>query len=134
MLGLKPFITFNGNCEEALHYYKNTLDGAIPSLMYFEEGPIDVPEEYKKKVMYAEFNFGDSSFMASDRNPESPYTEGNNISLSFGTTDLETTEKWFAGLAKEGSVLMNLQDTFWGARFGMVADKYGINWMFNCEM
>ena len=134
MLVLKSFITFTGNCEEAMNYYKDMLQGEILSLMHFEEGPMDVPEDFKGKVMYTEFKFGECAFMASDKMPDGSLTVGNNISLSIGTTDLEMTEKWFNNLAADGQVTMPLQDTFWGARFGTLTDKFGINWMFNCEM
>jgi PhnB protein len=134
MLGLKPFLTFSGNCEEAVNYYRDKLDGEILSMMHFGEGPMDVPEAYKKKVMYSEFKFGDCKFMASDNSPGGKLTMGNNISMSVGTTDLKKIEKWFNNLAKDGKVTMPLQDTFWGARFGMLTDKFGIQWMFNCEL
>lgn len=134
MLGLKPFITFSGNCEEALNYYKERLQGEILSLMRFEGAPMEIPEELKQKVMYSEFKFGDCAFMASDQMRPEELKAGNNISLSIGTTDLALTEKWFNSLARDGIVKMPLQDTFWGARFGIVTDKYGINWMFNCEL
>lgn len=134
MLGLKPFITFSGNCEEAMKYYKEKLKGEITSMMHFDEGPMDVPEDFKKKIMYSELEFGDCAFMASDHMPNVNLTVGDNISLSIGTTDIETTESWFNSLAEDGKVTMPLQDTFWGARFGMLTDKYGINWMFNCEL
>ena len=84
--------------------------------------------------MYTEFKFGDCAFMASDNTPESSVTVGNNISMSIGTNDLDKTEKWFNSLAEEGKVTMPLQDTFWGARFGTLTDKFGIHWMFNCEL
>ena len=134
MTGLQPYITFNGNCEEAMNYYKSKLHGEILSMMHFDEGPMDVPEGFKKKIMHSELKFGDFAFMASDNTPDKNLNVGNNIAMSVGTTDLEATEKWFNNLAADGKVTMPLQDTFWGARFGMVIDKFGINWMFNCEI
>lgn len=133
MEGLQPYITFLGNCEEALKYYQENLDGKIHTLMHFEEAPMEVSEEVKKKVMHSEFKFDNYAFMAADTTPERSTSVGNNISLGLGTTNLEKTEKWFNNLAKEGTVTMPLQKTFWGATFGIVTDKYGINWMFNCE-
>lgn len=133
MEGLHPFISFNGNCEEALRYYKEKLHGNIISLMHFEESPMDVPPEFKKKVMFAEFRFGNHAILASDTQPGKPVHSGNNISLSVGTTNLEQTESWFQALSHDGKVHMPMQKTFWGAHFGMLTDKYGIQWMFNCE-
>ncbi len=134
MLGLKPYVMFNGNCEEAMNYYKDKLKGEILSLMRFEDSPMDTPKEFKKKVMHSQFKFEECEFMASDAMPQGNVTVGNNISLSVGVNDVKKIEMWFNSLAADGKVTMPLQDTFWGAKFGMLTDKFGINWMFNCEL
>jgi len=130
---LHPFISFSGNCEEAMNYYKNKLGGEILALMHFDEGPMEIPSECKKNVMFCELKFGNCTILASDKMPGTELTVGDNIALSIRTSNLEITEKWFKTLSEEGFVKMPLQDTFWGARFGMLTDKFGINWMFNCE-
>lgn len=134
MQGLKPYITFTGNCKEAMEFYKETLGGEILTLMHFDEGPMEVPENFKKKVMHCEFKFDDNMLMASDATPDTNLTTGNNVTLAVGTNDLDKTETWFNNLAADGKVTMPLQEAFWGATFGMLTDKFGINWMFNCEM
>ena len=53
------------------------------------------------------------------------------MSLSLKFTDLETIEKTFTALSEGGHITMPMQDTFWGARFGMTKDKFGVPWMFN---
>ena len=134
MLGLIPFISFEGNCEEAMNYYKEKLGGEISSMMRFKDGPVAVSEEKKNHVMYVEFTFDEGSFMASDTMGDQSVTEGNNVSLSIGLKDLDKMETYFNNLAVDGTVTMPLQDTFWSARFGTLTDKYGIHWMFNCEL
>jgi PhnB protein len=57
---------------------------------------------------------------------------GNNISLDIDMTDLTEQAKIFEALAKDGKIDMPLQDTFWGAKYGMLTDRYGIHWMLNC--
>jgi PhnB protein len=70
--------------------------------------------------------------MASDASPGKTYGEGS-ISLSLGTNDLADAERVFNRLAEGGNVEMPLTDMFWGARFGMLTDKFGIDWMINCR-
>jgi len=60
--------------------------------------------------------------------------QGNNVSLSIQTDDTIQLEKLFNSLSEGGKVTMPLADAFWGARFGMFIDKFGIHWMFNCEL
>jgi len=56
-----------------------------------------------------------------------------NIAMSLDFSDLDEQEKVFAALAEGGSIMMPLEDTFWGAKFGMLTDKFGIEWMLNCN-
>jgi PhnB protein len=131
---LQPYLTFGGNCEEALNFYKETLKGEIAMLSYFDSAQMEVPEAYKKKVMHSVLQLDKATVMASDSLPDHPLTIGNNISLSLNFEELDQMETAFKNLSAGGKVTMPLQDTFWGARFGMLTDQFGINWMFNCEL
>jgi PhnB protein len=134
MTQLNPYLTFTGNCEEVINFYKNCLDGEIISMNYFEGAPMKVPEDYKKKVMHVSLKFEGGVIMASDTLPDNKVVTGSNISLSIGLDDLKKTDEYFNKLSEGGKIIMPLQDTFWGARFGMLTDKFGINWMVNCEL
>ncbi|MCB0721420.1 MAG: VOC family protein [Ignavibacteriae bacterium] len=131
MYKIIPYLTFNGNCEEAMNFYKDALDGEIEAMMNFEGAPMEVPEDYKSKVMHSTLKAGDLTLMASDSMPGQPFTAGNNISLSLNFDNEDDQKKTFDNLSAGGNVTMPLQDTFWGAKFGMCTDKFGINWMFN---
>ncbi|KAA5546692.1 VOC family protein [Adhaeribacter rhizoryzae] len=130
---VQPYLTFRGNCEEAFNFYKEALSGEIPMLSYFESAPMDVPEAYKKKILHAILKLGQAIIMASDSLPDHPVTIGNNVTLSLNFENIAQLETAFTNLSAGGQVTMPLQDTFWGAQFGMLTDKFGINWMFNCE-
>jgi PhnB protein len=133
-MNLIPYLTFNGNCEDAMNFYKKCLDGEIIGLQYFEAAQgMPVPESHKKKVMHSTLKFGNSTLMASDTMPDNSYAIGSNVSLSVDEKDFEKVQKSFNALAEGGKVTMPLQETFWGARFGMLTDKYGFRWMFNCD-
>ena len=83
--------------------------------------------------MHAVLDLGPSVIMLSDTMPNAPANTGGNvhITLDFDNPDEMATK--FDALAAGGKVTMPLQNTFWNARFGMLTDAYGINWMFNCE-
>lgn len=131
MKRLQVYLFFNGNCEAALNFYRECLDGEIVSLQTFEGSPMAVPEHYQKKVMHAEFKAGEITFMASDGGPDKSPQIGDNISLVLDFSDPAVQSATFERLAEGGTVTMPLQDTFWGSTFGMLIDKFGINWMFN---
>jgi PhnB protein len=133
---LEPYLFFPGNCEEALNFYKEVFRGQIEDISRMKDVPKDaggppVTPETAEKVMHASFKSPGVSFMASDASPGKTYGEGA-ISLSLGTSDLAEATRVFNALAAGGNVEMPLADMFWGATFGMLTDKYGIDWMINC--
>ncbi len=134
MTNLNPYLSLPGNCEEAINFYKDCLDGEILSINYFEGSPMKVPEDFKKKVMHVSMKFEGGIIMASDSPPDHKVIEGNNVSLSIGLDDVKKADEYFNKLSAGGKVLMPMNDTFWGARFGMFIDKFGINWMINCDL
>jgi PhnB protein len=130
---LIPYVTFNGNCEEAINFYKDSIGGQIITIGRYEDSPMDVKEENKKKILHSRIQIGDYLLMASDSMPERAPLVGNNISLSIEWDDAAAMETAYTKLSEGGKKTMPLGDMFWGARFGMLTDKFGIHWMFNCE-
>jgi PhnB protein len=133
MKGFNPYLTFPGNCREALNYYKQCFNGEIESIQTFGDAKMGGGAD-ANKIMHSVFRAGSIFFMASDSAPDQPVPAGNNFTLNIDFEDPATQAKVFNKLGEGGSVNMPLQDTFWGARFGMLTDKFGINWMFNCEL
>src|SRR5918993_1465199 len=129
---LTPYLMFNGNCEEALNFYSTTIGGEIKHLSRYEGSPAEEMSDDKQKVMHATFAGRGITFMASDG--AQPVRNNGNIYLCIDFKDSGAMENVFNSLGEGGNVTMPLQDTFWGARFGMLTDKFGINWMFNSEM
>jgi len=133
MKEINTYLTFDGNCRDAMKFYERCF-GAKLELMPFSEGPGQVPPEAKDRVMHAKLSKGSVVLlMASDTMPGMAFRQGNNFSVCLQCESLEEIERLFAAVGEEGKVTMALQDTFWGARFGMVTDRFGINWMFNFE-
>ncbi|MBD0288075.1 MAG: VOC family protein [Flavisolibacter sp.] len=132
---LTPYIMFNGNCEEALNFYAQAFNGEIKDLMRFEGSPVANMSADKQKIMHAHFAVnGNSIFMAADGGQgEANATKGGMVHLSINFNNASEQERVFNALSEGGQVSMPLQDTFWGARFGMLMDKFGVNWMFNYD-
>ncbi len=133
MEAIVPYLNFNGNAAEALAFYSVALDGKILFQQTFGETQMPHDASMKDKIMHATFQADKLTFMVSDCAPGHEATRGTNISLSLNFTDALAIDKTFEGLSEAATITMALQDTFWGARFGMLTDKFGINWMFNYD-
>lgn len=131
MEAIIPYLNFNGAAAEALDFYSKALNGEVVYKQTFGESPMESSEEQKNKIMHASFQAGDLHFFVSDSMQGQSVTSGTNLSLSLNFNDADEMNKTFAALSEGGKITMELQDTFWGARFGMLQDKYGFNWMFN---
>ena len=129
---LTTYLTFDGNCRDAMEFYKKCLDAQL-YLMPFSEAPGEVPERAKNRIIHAKLTKGAAVLMASDTMPGMPFQQGNNFSVSVSCESLQEIERLFTAIGVNGKVTMQLQDTFWGARFGMLTDQFGIHWMFNFE-
>ena len=131
---LEPYLFFSGNCEEALNFYKDVFGGEVTSINRWKDAPADMgmPAEHGDRIMHANFKSPSVKFMGADSRPTTQYGEGR-ISLSLGTDNLGEAQRVWDSLAKSGTVEMPFADTFWGAKFGMLTDKFGIDWMINCQ-
>ena len=83
--------------------------------------------------MHAILTSNGVTVMASDAMPNQPITNGNSVSLSINCQSVDEINQLFNSLAEGGQITMPLDDTFWGARFGMLIDKFGTCWMFNYD-
>jgi PhnB protein len=128
---LEPYIFFYGRCEEALEFYKNVLGGTY-DLQRTADTPMaeHVSPEFRNKVMHASFRAPGLAFMASDGREAKPVDpEAGNISLALAAHDRATGDRVFKALAEGGEVKMPLDEAFWGGRFGMLHDRFGLEWM-----
>ncbi len=133
MKAIVTYLNFNGNCREAMKFYQRCLGGEL-SIMPFSEAPGDFPKEAKDRVMHARVTKdGTTLLMASDTMPGSNFVQGTNFSISIDCQGAEETDRLFNAFSENGKIIMPLQDAFWGARFGILRDQFGINWMFNFE-
>ena len=133
MFHLVPYLHFNGEAEEVLNFYKDAFGGEVIMLNRYGDSPMQVNEDWKNKIIHSRLKFGDNIIMISDsHNGQLAFKEGN-IQLSVEVEDEKKIEEVFNKLAEGGKVTMPLAKQFWGAKFGMLQDKFGVNWMFNHE-
>lgn len=132
MTTVQPYVFFGGRCDEALEFYKKAIGAQVDFLMRYKESPHPTPPGmlapgYEDKVMHTTFRVGDSILMASDGCGEKLAFAGFNLALSVATED--EAKKAFDALAEGGQVKMPITKTFWSPAFGMLTDKFGMNWM-----
>lgn len=130
---VNPYITFDGNCKEAMEFYKQAVDGEL-EIMPFDGSPVEVPENYKDRILHSTLKFGAGIVMASDGMPGQAIEMGNSMSISIAVPEEKLADNYFENLSKGGIIIMPYERTFWGAKFGMFKDRFGVNWMINCEI
>jgi|SRR5579863_265429 len=133
-LEMMPYLSFQGNCEEALHFYSDILNGQIEIVSRYDNPAMNVPEDFKNKILHARFSFGSSTLFASDVMPKGqnePLTS--NIALSLGLHDEEAAKNIFDRLSAGGNVHIPFKKQFWGDWHGNFRDRFGIRWMVNCS-
>jgi PhnB protein len=140
MATINPYLNFDDNSEEAFNFYRSVFGGEFATVMRYGEMPgcdeMQLSDADKAKIMHIALPIGnDTVLMASDSIEASgqTHTEGNNFSISVSAGSRDEAERIFKGLADGGKETMPLQDTFWGAYFGMLEDRFKINWMVNYD-
>ncbi len=138
MAAINPYLTFNGNCEDAFNFYLSVFGGEFTYIGRFGEMPSEqpVPEEAKNKVMHVSLPISkETNLLGSDALETFGGVPkmGDNIAISINAESTVEADKLFNSLSAGGKVTMPMNKTFWGAYFGMFQDKFGINWMVNFD-
>jgi PhnB protein len=134
---IEPYLFFDGRCEEAIEFYRQSVGAEVTMLMRFKDSPEPVdqkmcPGASPDKVMHASLKIGESTLMCSDGQCQGkPSFQG--FSLSIIAKDAAEAERLFSALGKGGQVQMPLAKTFWSPAFGMLADRFGVSWMVVAE-
>jgi PhnB protein len=129
---LVPYLTFDGNAEEALNFYADVLAGEVTQLArYSSMQGMPVPEGYGDKVMHGRVKFGENFIYASDANR--PVNAGDTISLTVEFSAEDQIDRAFDLLSRDGQVHMELAKQFWGAKYGKLTDKFGVQWDLNYQ-
>jgi PhnB protein len=138
MKAINPYLNFLGNTEDAFNFYKSVFGGDFAMLQRFKDTPEAgrVPANEQEKIMHVALPIGKgNTLMATDALESMGHklAVGNNFSLSITTDSEDEATKIFNKLSAGGKVRMPLGKTFWGSFFGMLTDKFGIQWMISYE-
>jgi PhnB protein len=133
---LETYLTFNGNCREAMNFYKECLGGEL----WFQtigESPLSehMPDQMKESILHATLTKDGMVLMGSDMVPQSGLIKGNAVSMSLTCSSEEELRMTYERLANGGTQDHPIEVSFWGALFGDLTDKYGNHWLlvFNKE-
>lgn len=134
MNSLNTYLNFNGNTEEVFNFYRSVFGGEFAMLMRFGDTPgcENMPETEKNGIMHIALPIGSSVIMGTDV-PKSmeQVTAGTNMSISMNVGSREEADRVYNGLSAGGKATMPMNDMFWGDYYGMLTDKFKIQWMIN---
>jgi PhnB protein len=134
MANINSYLTFSGNCREAMTFYKECLGGDL----YFQtigESPMSgkMPQQMKDSIMHSSLTSGDMILIGSDMVMETGLVRGNSVSLLLNCKSEEQISDYYEKLSAEGKKDHPLENTFWGALFGDITDKFGNHWLLNYD-
>ena len=127
---INSYLTFNGNCREAMNFYKDCLGGEL-TLQTIGESPLadKMPPQMKECILHASLVKDSLVLMGSDMVGEKGLIKGNNVSLAINCSSDEEIQNFYEKLSAGGNKDHALEESFWGATFGDLTDKYGNHWL-----
>ncbi|NLR59121.1 VOC family protein [Chitinophaga polysaccharea] len=134
MTTIHTYLTFNGNCREAMTFYRECLGGKL-ILQTIGESPasLSIPACMRSLILHSSLTKGSLVINGTDMVPESGLTTGNAVSLLLNCSTEREARVFYAKLSTDGVATHPLESTFWGALFGGLTDKYGTHWLINFE-
>lgn len=134
MSAINVYLTFSGNCREAMNFYKDCLGGEL-NLQTVGESPLadKMPAQMKDCILHATLTKGDLVLMASDMVGEKGLQKGNAVSLMLDCNSEEEINRCYKVLSEGGEPTHSLEVSFWGACFGDLIDKYGNHWLLHFD-
>jgi PhnB protein len=129
---INSYLTFNGNCREAMTFYKKCLGGEL-SFQTVGESPMSdkMPKKMRDCILHSTLTNGSLLLMGSDMVGENGLLKGNAVSLVLNCTSEKEIRTCYMKLSQGGEQTHPLENTFWDAIFGGLTDKYGNSWMLN---
>ena len=133
---LNAYISFDGNCAEAMRFYETTLGGRIEAMMTVAQSPMadQMPPGSDDRIMHAQLALDNGVLMAGDAMGGCPYQGMTGFSLTLTYPDASQARDVFARLSEGGKVTMPVESTFWADAFGMLVDRFGTPWIVNGGM
>lgn len=134
MAHIHSYLTFNGNCKEAMTFYKNCLGGEL-ELQTIGESPLadKMPVQMKDSILHATLTNDKLILMGSDMVGNNGLIKGNAVSLMLDCNSEKETQLFYATLSEDGESTHPLEISFWGALFGGLTDKFGNHWLLHFD-
>lgn len=134
MTQINSYLTFNGNCREAMTFYKDCLGGEL-ILQTIGESPISekMPSQMKNCILHSTLTNDGVIIMASDMVGENGLIKGNSVSLMLNCSSEKEIRNTYEKLSEGGQATHPLEDTFWGALFGDLTDRFGNQWLLHFD-
>lgn len=133
-----PYITFNGDCEKAVNFYRTVLSGKLEIMRYRDipaGGGMSPGKDWQDKVMHASLTLKDDTRLYfSDAWQESPAIVGDNITVHVQVDSEAQAYELVKNLGEGGRITMPAGRTFWGSVYGSVVDKFGVPWGIEFEL
>lgn len=134
MAKINSYLTFSGNCREAMTFYKECLGGTLTFQTIGESPMADkMPAKMKECILHSMLISGSIVIMASDMTPEQGLIRGNSVSLMLDCESQQEISTFYKALVAGGRATHPLEITFWGATLGNLTDKYGNNWLLHFD-
>lgn len=132
MKTIAPYLTFNGNCREAMKFYQKCLGGEL-ELQTIGKSPLanKLPKAMKNSILHATLTKGKVAIMASDMVSSKGLIKGTSVSLILHCTSKKEINTLYEKLSAGGEKTHPLEISFWGALFGDLTDKYGVQWLLH---
>lgn len=132
MANLNPYLSFRDNAREAMEFYQSVLGGDLDINVFSEYPDMMQDPSEGDLLMHAQLTTPDGLvLMASDTPSAMPYVTPQGFSVSLSGTSAETTRAVWDGLSDGATVTIPLAVAPWGGLFGMLVDRFGVNWMLN---
>ncbi len=131
-----PYLFFDGNCEEAMHFYATALGGKIGSMTRGKDTPMadQMPPGKENSVVNAQIDLPGGGLLYGGDNIMGEFEPMKGVTIAINYPTVEEGEKAFNALAEGGTVTMPWSPTFWAKAFGMCVDKFGTPWLINGEL
>ena len=135
MTKLTPYLSFDGNCAEAMRFYERVLGGKLEALLTNAQTPVaeHVPPGNEDRIMHAYLTFDGAELMAGDA-LVGTYKPMTGVSLALTYETAAGARRVFDALGEGGQVTMPFEKSFWAEGFGMVTDRFGTHWIVNGGM
>ncbi|WP_202839625.1 VOC family protein [Luteimonas saliphila] len=134
---VNPYLNFDGNTLEAFEFYRRVFGGEFPMVLRYRDFPgnMGAPGDAADKIAHIALPIGPAVLMGTDvvGDQVSSFNPGNNSYIVLAPDDADEAKRLFDGLSANGTVVMPLQATEWAEQYGIVTDRFGVQWMVSYE-